>query len=72
MKFHSDGRMVVLILHGWRVYSDGGWNRLPQLKLDWPKNGSKRPSSGFSSFFFRIFSRVLGLDPHLAPKTRLI
>ena len=63
--------VVVLLLHLRRVYSSGGRNRLPRLKPDRPKNGSKRPSSGFSGFF-GIFSLVLGLDPHLAPKTRLI
>ena len=71
-KFYRRGHLVILLLHLWRVYNSDGWNRLPRLKPDRPKNGSKRPSSGFSGFFFRIFSRVLGLDPHLAPKTRLI
>ena len=63
--------VLVLFLHFRRMYSSGGRNRLPRLKPDRPKNGSKRPSSGFSGFF-GIFTRVLGLDPHLAPKTRLI
>ena len=70
-KFYRRGHLVVLLLHVRRVYSSGGRNRLPRLKPDRPKNGSKRPSSRFSGFF-GIFSRVLGLDPHLAPKTRLI
>ena len=48
VKFHGDGRLVVVLLPGWRVYSGGGWNRLPQLKPDPLENGSKRPSSGFS------------------------
>ena len=54
VKFHGDGHLVVLLPHAWCVYSDGGRNRLPRLKPDRPKNGSKRPSSGFSGFF-RIF-----------------
>ena len=33
------------------LYSSGGWNRLPRLKPDRPKNGSKRPNSGFSGFW---------------------
>ena len=32
---------------------------LPRVKPDLPKNGSKRPSSGFR--VFGVFSRVLGL-----------
>ena len=50
MKFHDDGRLVVLLLPGQRVSSDGGRNRLPRLKPDRSKNGSKRSSSGFSGF----------------------
>ena len=71
VKFHYDGRLVVLLLPGRRVYSGGGRNRLPRLKPDRRENGSKLPNSGFSGFF-GIFSLVFGLDPHLAPKTRLI
>ena len=41
------------------MYNGGGRNRLPRLKLDRPKNGSKLPSSGF--WVFGVFSRVLGL-----------
>ena len=37
---------MVALLPGWRVYQEGGWKRLPQLKPNWPENGSKRPSSG--------------------------
>ena len=70
MKFHCDGSLVVALLPGLRVYSCGGRNRLPRLKPDRLENRSKRPSSRFSGF--RIFSWVLGSDPHLAPKTRLI
>ena len=51
VKFHSDGILVVLLLPGQCVYSDGGRNRLPRLKPDRPKNGSKRPSSRFSGFW---------------------
>ena len=53
-KSYRSGRLVVLLLHGWRVYNGGGPNRLPRLKPDRPKNGSKRPSSVFTilgSFF---------------------
>ena len=46
MKFHGDGRLVVALLPVWRVYSGGGRNRLPRLKLEWPENGSKRPVLG--------------------------
>ena len=35
------------------------------------KMGQNDPIQGFR-VFFAIFSRVLGLDPHLATKTRLI
>ena len=51
VKFHEDGRLVVALLLGQRVYSGGGQNRLPRLKPDRPENGSKRPSSGFSGFW---------------------
>ena len=51
VKFHGDGRLVVGLLPGWRVYSSGGRNRLPRLKPDRPKNGPKRPNSGFSGFW---------------------
>ena len=50
-KFHGDGRLVVALLPGRRVYSSGCRNRLLRLKTDRPKNGSKRPSSGFSDFW---------------------
>ena len=46
MKFHSQGRLVVALLAGWRMHQEGGRKRLPRLKPNWPKNGSKRPSSG--------------------------
>ena len=51
VKFHGDGRLVVALLAGWRVYISGGRNRLPRLKPNRPENGSKRPSSGFSGFW---------------------
>ena len=51
VKFHGDGRLVVALLPGRCVCSSGGRNRLSRLKLDWPENGSKRPSSGFSGFW---------------------
>ena len=50
VKFHGDGRLVVALLPGWRMYSSGGLNRLPKLKPDRPENGSKQPSSRFSGF----------------------
>ena len=40
----SVGRLVVALLPSRCVYSSGGRNRLPRLKSDRPKNGSKRPS----------------------------
>ena len=55
VKFHCQDCPVVALLPVRRVYSVGGLNRLPRLKPDQPKNGSKRPSSGFSGFFF-LFS----------------
>ena len=57
-------------LPGRRVCKDGGRNRLPRLKPDWPKNGSKRPNSGstglgefFSGFGIRypLWHSKLGL-----------
>ena len=48
VKFYGQDRPVVAILPVRRMYSSGGRNRLPRLKPDRPKNGSKRPSSGFS------------------------
>ena len=70
-KFYRQLRLDVLLLHGRRVNSSGGRNRLPRLKPDRSKNGSKRPSSGFSGVFGFSLG-FLGLDPYLAPKTRLI
>ena len=43
--------VVVFFLPVQSVYSSGGRNQLPRLKPDRPKNGSKRPSSGFSGFW---------------------
>ena len=50
-KFYRRGRLVVLLLPVRRVYSNGGRNWLPRLKPDRPKNGSRRPNSGFSGFW---------------------
>ena len=58
-KFYRRGDLVVLLLPGRFVYSGGGRIRLSRLKPDRPKNGLKRPSSGFR--VFGVFSRVLGL-----------
>ena len=71
MKFHGDGRLVVALLPGPRVYSGGGRNRLPRLKPEWPENKSKRPSSR-STGFRGIFLGFLGLGTPLTRKTRLI
>ena len=65
VKFHGDGRLVVALLPGWRVYSGGGRNWLPRLKLEWPENGSKRPSSR-STGFWGTFLGFLGLGTPLA------
>ena len=46
VKFHDQGRLVVLLLPRWRAYQEGVRKRLPWLKPDWPENGSKRLSSG--------------------------
>ena len=51
VKFHGQDCPVVALLPVWRMYSGGARNRLPRLKLDRPKNGSKRPSSRFSGFW---------------------
>ena len=51
VKFHGDGRPVVVLLPNRRVYSSGGRNTLPRLKPDRLENESKRPSSGFSGFW---------------------
>ena len=76
-KFYRLCRLVVLLLPGRRVYSGGGRNRLPRLKPDRPKNGSKQPYLGFR--VFEVFSRVLGLKMsvlglgfYLARKTMFI
>ena len=50
VKFYGQDRPVVALLPVRHVYSSGGRNRLPQLKPDRPKNGLKRPNSGFSGF----------------------
>ena len=72
-KFYQRGRLVVLLLPGWRMYSGGGRNWLPRLKPDRPKNGSKRPSSVLTGLgsFSRVFgaqNECLGLGFPLAPK----
>ena len=36
VKFHGQGRLVVALLSGWRVYEKGGRESLPRLKPDWP------------------------------------
>ena len=50
VKFCRKGHLSVLILPGRRVCKGGGRNLLPRPKPDWPKNGSKRPSSGSTGF----------------------
>ena len=60
VKFHGDGRLVVVLLLGWRVYSSGCRNRLPRLKPDRPENGSKRPSSGFLGFWDFFYGYGVG------------
>ena len=50
MKFYGQDRPVVTLLPVRCMYSSGGRNRLPRLKPDRPKNGLKRPNSGFSGF----------------------
>ena len=52
VKFHGQGRLVVVLLPGWRVHQGGGQKRLPRPKPVWPENGSKRSnleSSGFGA-----------------------
>ena len=77
MKFHGQGRLVVALLPGWLMHQEGGRRRLPRLKLDWPENGLKRPSSGprVLGNFSRVLKlkmSVLGLGFYLALKTRFI
>ena len=50
MKFYGQDRPVVALLPVRHVYNSGGRNQLPRLNPDRPKNGSKRPSSGFFRF----------------------
>ena len=50
VKFYCQDRPVVVLLSIRCVYSSGGQNRLPRLKLDRPKNGLKRSNSRFSGF----------------------
>ena len=50
VKFFRQGRLFVLLLPGRRVCKGGGRNRLPRPKPDWPKNRSKRLSSGSAGF----------------------
>ena len=45
LNFCRQGRLTLLFLPEWSVCKDGGRNRLPRLKPDWPENRSKRPSS---------------------------
>ena len=77
MKFHGQGRLVVVLLPGCRVHQEGGRKRIPRLKPDWPENGSKQPSSGprvlgnFSKVL-KMKMSVLGLGFYLAGKTRFI
>ena len=77
MKFHRYDRLNVLLPPVWFVYSDGGRNWLLWLKLEWPANGSKRPSlvlTGLGSFsrVFRAQSECLGLGFPLARKAMYI
>ena len=57
VKFHGQGRLVVVLLPGWHVHQEGGRKHLPRLKPDWPENASKRPSSG--PWVLGNFSKVL-------------
>ena len=59
VKFQGQGRPVVALLPGRRVYQGGDRKRLPLPKLVWLENGSKRPSSGstgFGEFFLGFWS----------------
>ena len=78
VKFHGRDHLTLLLLPRWRVCKVGGRSRLPQLKLERPKNGSKRPSSVFTilgRFFSRVLEikmSVLGVGFHLSCKARFI
>ena len=77
MKFHRHDRLEILLPPVWRVYSDGGRNRLLWLKLERPTNGSKRPSLVLTCLgsFSRVFgaqSECLGLGFPLARKDMYI
>ena len=50
MKFYFQDHQMVALLPVQLVYSSSGQNRLPRLKPDRPKNGLKRPNSGFLVF----------------------
>ena len=50
VKFGRKGHLTLILLPGRRMCKCDGWNRLPRPKPDWPENGSKRPSSGFTCF----------------------
>ena len=50
VKFHGDGRLVVALLPGRRMYQVGGRKYLPRPKPVCPKKGSKRPNSGSIGF----------------------
>ena len=77
MKFHSQGRLVVELLPGWRVHQEGGQKIFPRLKPDWLEKGSKRPNSGprVLGNFSRVLKlklSVLGLRFYLELKNRFI
>ena len=77
MKFHGQGRLVVVLLPGWHVHQEGGRKCLPWVKPDWLENGSKQPSSGprVLGNFSRVLKlkmSVLWLGFNLARKNRFI
>ena len=45
VKFGRQGHLALLFLPSRCVCKGGGLNRIPRTKPNWPKNGSKRPSS---------------------------
>ena len=66
MIFGRQGRLTLIFLPRRHVCKDGGQNRLPRLKPDWPENGSKQPISGSTGLreYFSGFGAemcVLGL-----------
>ena len=77
MKFHGDGRLVVVLLPGRRVCKGDGRSHLQRPKPDWLENElndpvrSPRVLGGFPRVL-ELKMGVLGLGFYLAHKSRFI